>query len=81
VTFASRLLKTYWNIPAQQVETSVVLVHSAARPQPKQRRFAIGRIFERVELARQTNALEQLNVINGAILCLTTIPVRFTTAP
>jgi hypothetical protein len=78
VTFASRLLKTYWNIPAQQIETSVVRVHSAARPQPKQRRFAIGRISERVELARQMNALERLKVINGAILCWTTSPVRFT---
>jgi N-acetylglutamate synthase-like GNAT family acetyltransferase len=31
----NRLLKTYWNIPARQIETSVVLVHSAARLQPK----------------------------------------------
>ncbi len=31
----NRLLKTYWNIPERQIETSVVLVHSAARPQPR----------------------------------------------
>jgi N-acetylglutamate synthase-like GNAT family acetyltransferase len=31
----NRLLKTYWNIPERQIETSVVLVHSAARPQTK----------------------------------------------
>ena len=31
----NRLLKTYWNIPERQIETSVVLVHSAAWPQPK----------------------------------------------
>jgi N-acetylglutamate synthase-like GNAT family acetyltransferase len=30
-----RLLKTYWNIPERQIETSVVLVHCAAHPQPK----------------------------------------------
>jgi len=31
----NRLLKTYWNIPARQIETSVVLVHGAARTQPR----------------------------------------------
>jgi len=31
----NRLLKTYWNIPERQIETSVVMVHGVARPQPK----------------------------------------------
>ena len=31
----TRLLKTYWNIPVRQIETSVVMVHNAARLQPK----------------------------------------------
>jgi len=30
-TEKDRLLRTYWSIPERQVETSVVLIHSARR--------------------------------------------------